>query len=119
MRSLRPEEVNNKHTYTWVKCNDDAKSKYWRNKYLKEFGGRFVNKGKEFIWEKNLVEVPKKEEKEKQAKIIVTKPDGTEDVVENFTKYCRDNQLTRSALYEVITGKRSQHKGYKARREHE
>ncbi len=111
-RSLRQEEVNKRHSYTWTRCNDDAKSKVWRERYMTEFGGNFTKIGRYFEWKPVL-----KAKEPTNRKIIVIKPDGTEDLVQNFTKYCRDNDLSKSAMYEVMSGKRSQHKGFRATRE--
>ena len=116
MIELRKEDVNKNNTYTWVKINDDGKSAMWRRQFLEEFGGAFDKNGKYFFWAENTKEAPKKEEKVVIRKLIVTKPDGTEDIVENFTKYCRDNNLNKSAMYAVLSGNRSHHKGHKIRK---
>ena len=111
---MRVDEVNQKHSYTWTKINDDGMCKYWKDQFLKEFGGEFVPEGKFLLWkrEKEIVKPTKR-------KIFVINSDGEEVEVENFAKYCRDNDLSKSAMYETMSGKRSQHKGFKAVRKQE
>ena len=46
---------------------------------------------------------------------VVTAPDGTEVVVFNLHKFCRDNGLNSPSMSDIIAGRRKQHKGYKAR----
>ena len=113
---MKKEDVNKKHTFTWTKINDDGKSKMWQERFLKEFGGTFNQEGIYFFWKETTTEAPKKEETADVRKFIVIKPDGTEDEVENFTKYCRDNNLNKSAMYAVLAGNRSHHKGHKIRK---
>ena len=114
MRSLRINEVNQKHSYTWTKINDDAAQKHWREEFLNEFGGEFVKDGNNMRWQlKKLAIEPVKR------KIIVRNPEGIAVQIENFAKYCRENNLSKSAMYEVLSGKRSQHKGFRAVTEQE
>ena len=47
---------------------------------------------------------------------LVTAPDNTEVVVKGITQFCRDNNLTPSAMVAVAKGRRSHHKGYKCSR---
>lgn len=101
---LKKEEVNRKHSFTWTRINDDSKKKMWKIKFLEQFGGEFVKDGKYLTWV----------EKVEPRKILVTKPDGTVDEVINFSKYCRDHELNKSAMYEVLKGSRKQHKGFRA-----
>lgn len=114
MRSLRKDEVNKRHSYTWVKINDDAMSSHWKKEFLNEFGGEFIQDGKNLRWQtKNIAKEPAKR------KIIVRNPEGSAVQIENFAKYCRENNLSKSAMYEVLSGKRSQHKGFRAVTEQE
>ncbi len=41
---------------------------------------------------------------------------GIEEEVEDLTLYCKERGLTRSKMYEVASGARKQHKGYKCRK---
>ena len=33
---MRVDEVNQKHSYTWTKINDDGMCKHWKDQLLKE-----------------------------------------------------------------------------------
>ncbi len=112
---LKKEEVNKVNSKTWVKMNDDSKKIMWRKKFLEEFGGKFEGK----LWIETVKEVENKPEVKETRKILVINPDGMVDEVENFTKYCRERELSRSAMYEVMKGLRKQHKGYRAEKENE
>jgi len=47
---------------------------------------------------------------------IITDPEGNETSVENFSKFCRDHGLNKSAMYEVARGNRKHHKQYTCRK---
>jgi hypothetical protein len=47
---------------------------------------------------------------------LVTTPDSTEVVVKGITQFCRDNNLSPSAMVAVAKGRRPHHKGYKCSR---
>jgi hypothetical protein len=104
---MKKEDVNKKHTTTWEKLNNNSKSHKWRKIFLDHFGGEFKKQGRCVVWEESA---PTEEPATRIISII--NPDGQEDLVENFSKYCRDRQLNRAAMYEVLKGKRSQYKGY-------
>ena len=115
MPRLKREEVNKKYSYTWVKMNDDAASKMFRDQFISQFGGEFEGE----LWKESVKEPKAKPEVKETRKILVINPDGEVDIVENFTKYCRERELSRSAMYEVMKGLRKQHKGYRAKKENE
>jgi hypothetical protein len=105
MKKLRLEEVNKRNSLTWTACNDDSRSGIWRKLFLESFGGKFTREGRYWIWDENKKqEVPRKcwifSKENKEVRII------------NFLEYCKDNNLSRSAMYEVMNGKRRQYKGY-------
>lgn len=102
MARLLKQEVNIRNSFTWTKINDDARSSYWRNLFVNEHGGLFTSENGKFVWAKT----------EEIRKILVTKPDGTLDEVTNFAKYCREHDLNKGAMYEVIKGSRNHHKGF-------
>lgn len=102
MYKLVKDDVNKKHSYTWTKLNDDARYDLFRKEFIAEFGGEFDTKG---VWTEKKVEV--------ERTFLIQTPDGMIDEVHNFAKYCRDRELNRSAMYEVLKGKRKQHKGYR------
>jgi len=112
---LKKEDVNRVNSRTWIKMNDDSKKIMWRKKFLDEFGGKFEGK----LWKETVITPEFKPEVKETRKILVINPDGRVDQVENFTKYCRERELSRSAMYEVMKGLRKQHKGYRAEKENE
>jgi|TARA_R110001583_G_scaffold20915_8_gene79771 hypothetical protein len=110
---MKKEEVNKKNTNTWRRMNDDSKKFNWRRKFIEKFGGSFKQISRLFVeWQEDT---PKTEESPKERIISLINPQGDVVEIENFTKYCRENDLSRSALYEVLRGKRKQHKGYTAK----
>lgn len=103
---LKFEDVNKKYSQTWIKCNDDSKSKYFRNKFIEQFGGEFVKEGRDYRWKKI-------EPVSLRRKFVFEGPDGTMHFVENVYDFCKRNDLNRSPMYEMIAGKRKQYKKYK------
>lgn len=47
---------------------------------------------------------------------IVTHPDGTKENVYNLSKFCRNNGLNKSGLFDVLSGKYKNYKGFTAER---
>jgi group I intron endonuclease len=47
---------------------------------------------------------------------IVTHPNNTEEVVFNLNKFCREHNLSNGNMMNVVSGRQTQHKGYKVRR---
>ena len=97
--------VNQRNTRTWVKMNEDAASERNRNTFCKRYGGEFSKIGNYFQWEEL--------QKEPEKRIMVFEREGEVFEVTNVMEFCRDHNLTKSALYEVISGKRKQHKKFK------
>ena len=44
---------------------------------------------------------------------LIEKPDGKVELIENLTKYCRENNLRRSTMQATLVGTTLSHKGYK------
>jgi hypothetical protein len=110
---LNKDDVNKRNTFTWTKINDDARKNHFKEEFLKKFGGTFVAQNDGLvIWKQHM-----SEEKPPVRIISLINPKGEVVEVQNFTKYCRDNDLSRSAMYEVLKGKRNQHKGFTAKGE--
>ena len=107
MYRLRKEDVNKRHSFTWTKMNDDAKYMRFRSEFIAEFGGQFDLQG---VWTETVAQ---SEPEEVERTFLIINPDGEVDEVHNFAKYCRVRELNRSAMYEVLKGKRKQHKGYR------
>jgi hypothetical protein len=115
MPRLQREDVNKKNTYTWEKVNNDSRKTVWRREFVSKYGGKFEGE----LWKETITKPESKSEVKETRKILVINPDGNVDEVENFTKYCRERELSRSAMYEVMKGLRKQHKGYRAKKENE
>lgn len=118
-------DVNRKGSFTWVKMNDDAQSNYFRNVFLQKHGGQFVKNGRTWEWQPRPEEIiildpaisrpanPIKEEPKEPVKTwIFHDKDGNVVKTQNIQEFCKEHQLTRSSLYEVISGKRKHHKGF-------
>lgn len=119
---MKKEYVNLVNTHEWVKCNDDAQSELWREKFINMNGGEFKKNGRYWQWMEieEKVEVEEKPEKIKVANqkqlYIFTKPDGSEVITDNLSKFCRENKLNKSTVYLVMNGKRNHHKHFKCRK---
>ena len=119
--ALSLNDVNNKGSFTWVRCNDDSKSPYFRNLFCQKYGGSFSRNGRYYQWspsaneilvEPTLIEEIKVEDTGPKKTWIFKDPEGNIVKTTNVQTFCKDKNLTRSSLYEVISGKRSTHKGY-------
>lgn len=116
-------DVNRKNSFTWTKCNDDARSIYWRNLFISQHGGTFTQRGRYWEWNPNqeqlivlepsIVSPASPPEPQEPCKTWCFK-DSNNNIVKtkNIQEFCKVHKLTRSSLYEVITGKRKQHKGF-------
>jgi len=105
MKRLLPEEVNKRNSITWTACNDDSRAAIWRNVFVEKFGGSFSRERTGWTWkEDKKQEIPRK--------CWIFSKDNKEIRITHFSDYCKDNNLSRSAMYEVMNGKRKQHKGY-------
>ena len=115
-------DVNRRRSFTWTKCNDDAKSGLFRNMFIEKFGGEFIRNGREWEWtptkeqiislEPSIAEPPPQEPQEPTKTWVFKNTEGEIIKTKNIQEFCRDNALTRSSLYEVISGKRKHHKGF-------
>lgn len=108
MIRLKLEDVNKRYSQTWVKCNDDAKSNFFRTKFIEQFGGEFIKENREYKWQKKIPVIIST-----RRKIIFSDPEGKIHFVENVYDFCLKNNLKRSAMYDLISGKRKQYKKYK------
>lgn len=110
---LIKDQINRVNTPTWVACNDDARSQIWRNQFITDFGGEFIKNGRHWRWQEIQIR-----EKQKIIKIIpntkffVFSKEGSDVKVHNMTDFCRKNNYSRAAMYEVINGKRKSYKGH-------
>lgn len=99
--------INRINTKEWVKANSMQNSHKYRDAFVKKYGGVFERIGAAWVWnDKLLIE-------EKPTKLwIFYKNDGMMCLVENFMDFCRKNDLSKSAMYDVMNGRRKSHKGF-------
>lgn len=107
MIRLKLEDINRKYSQTWVKCNDDSRSAYFRKQFIQQFGGEFIVDGRELKWR----EIPKPTVVRR--KFIFEDPEGRIHFVDNMYDFCKKRDLNRAPMYEMIAGKRKQYKKYK------
>ena len=121
--ALSLNDVNRRNSFTWIKCNDDAKSGFFRQQFINRFGGEFLKVGRSWEWsptkeqiivlEASISNPPQSNEPVEPSKTWLFKnKDGDIIKTKNVQEFCKQNALTRSSLYEVISGKRKQHKGF-------
>jgi len=97
--------VNRRNSVTWTACNDDSRSNIWRKLFIDYYGGKFVRVGRYWKWDEN-----KKDETPRKCWIF--SKENKEIRITHFSDYCKENNLSRAAMYEVMNGKRKQYKGY-------
>lgn len=128
------DHVNKRNTRTWIRLNEDAKSGMFREKFIQQFGGKFVKEGRYWKWleldfEKMFLQeieekvkefkIPEPVIKVERGKSFVFTKNGEEVYVKNLLEFCMDNKLVRGAMYDLMSGKRKTYKGYKFLRKEE
>jgi len=128
------DHVNKRNSRTWIRLNEDAKSGMFRNKFIQQFGGKFVKEGRYWKWleldfekiflqeiEEKIKEfkIPEPVIKVERGKSFVFTKNGEEVYVKNLLEFCMDNKLVRGAMYDLMSGKRKTYKGYKFLRKEE
>jgi hypothetical protein len=112
MRPFDIRNINTLNTYEWSRCNNDSKCHFWRTWVCQEYGGEFVparvGKSSNWLW--------KSPPEEEMAKWVFYNPEGEKIKVSNFIGFCKKNNLDDARMYDTYTGKRKQHKGWKATR---
>ena len=108
---MNKDMVNRKNSRTWVKMNEDSKSNIWRDKFVAEHGGEFIKNGRFWEWQTIYSNVSK-EVREEKALYEFKDEGGNIYLVDNLMKFCRQNDLNKSAIYKVMSGERSHHKGF-------
>ena len=103
--------INCRNTRDWIKCNDDSKAHIWRDSFVKEHGGQFTQEGRNWKWEETKI-IEDSRIKQERKEFIFINSDGVEFLTDNFTKFCRNNDLNKSAMYKVMSGERTHHKGF-------
>jgi hypothetical protein len=112
-RMLNKDDVNKMNTRTWVKLNEDSKKNHYQKMFLDKYGGCFKKVNRGLIWEE-VVNEPQKKEKSVYRLFF---PNDEEELVDNLAKFCRENNLNKSALYAILRGERKQHKGFRIQKE--
>jgi hypothetical protein len=111
-------DVNIRGSFTWIKCNDDAKSGMFRDLFVNKHGGKFERKNKYWEWSPihtEIINIDSSQPKETEKEIknwIFKNTEGKEYKTQNILEFCKEHDLTRSSVYEVISGKRKHHKGF-------
>jgi len=128
------DHVNKRNSRTWIRLNEDAKSGMFRDKFIQQFGGKFVKEGRYWKWleldfEKMFLQeieekvkefkIPEPVIKVERGKSFVFTKNGEEVYVKNLLEFCMDNKLVRGAMYDLMSGKRKTYKGYKFLRKEE
>ena len=101
---LVKEDVNKVNTPTWVRVNEDAQKQIYRKMFIEQFGGKFSQNGRMLKWQPIEITTDK---------YVVLNPEEKIELVEVFSKFCRERQLNKAAMYGTLRGDRKQHKGYK------
>ena len=110
---MNKDSINKRNSRDWIKCNDDAKSHIHREKFIKGHGGEFVKSGRFWTWQNIHSNEELHDETEKEiTKYELQDKEGNTYIVDNLAKFCRQNELNKSAIYKVINGERSHHKGF-------
>jgi len=114
-------DVNKMYSFTWVRCNDDTRSGFWRSQFINRYGGQFIKSGRYWEWSPNgdqiitfepsISKSPKPVDLGPSKTWIFKNENGDILKTKNIQEFCKENNLTRSSLYEVISGKRNNHKG--------
>lgn len=112
-------DVNRKGTVTWTRCNDNSKSSTFRDLFVSKHGGSFTRIGKYWEWSPSQSQIinidPNPSPSIEQPNVktwIFKKENGDVYKTTNLQEFCKQNNLTRSSVYEVISGNRRHHKGF-------
>lgn len=106
---LKQSDINRQNSPTWIACNDDSRSGYWRSVFTSQYGGEFTKNFRYWSW--------KETESYIAPKFWVFAFQGKEVKTFNLYEFCKEKSLTRSAMYDLMHGRRPQHKGYTFLRE--
>jgi hypothetical protein len=112
MNFLQCDKINVKNSRTWIACNDNSRSEYFRAEFIKKFGGKFIKKGDTYFWKKRKSKKrPKKVKTEPQTVYLFSDIAGNTLEITSIKTYCKQNNMSNGALFDVVNGKRKSYKG--------
>jgi hypothetical protein len=100
------EEVNRRGSKLWVEMNDNSRSKFCRDNFVKTYGGFFKFQRQNWIWIS-----PAKEYNGYWLKNINT---NEKVFFENMGEFAKNNGMTSVKICELLNGKRKTYKGWTA-----
>jgi|APFre7841882793_1041355.scaffolds.fasta_scaffold00047_41 hypothetical protein len=120
--NLYKNDVNRKGSASWLLCNDNSRSSWFREQVIQKFGGIFNKNGRYWEWVENIPHT--------SSIVITTEPPvpaledskktwtfGDEQnkyyTTENLTEFAKEYKLSRQKLYDMMKGERKSHKGFK------
>lgn len=103
------DHVNKQNSPTWVRMNEDSRKELYKKEFLSQYGGKFQNYGRHGYvkWE------PQIDYSIHSDKYVVETPDNQVEIIEVFSRFCKENDLNKAAMYGTLKGVRNHHKGYK------
>lgn len=111
MKHFNHKDVNEVNSATWTACNNDSRSKINRHNFISTFGGEFISSGRYFKWQSipilEPVYVPRR-------LLKFMSPDNVVVEIDHMTEYCKEHNLNKAAMYQVLQGTRKIHKGFTA-----
>jgi len=105
---MNKDMVNKRNSRTWVKMNDDSRASTNRDNFVSEHGGKFVKNGRFWEWQNIHSSV----NEDLKPLYEFKDENGVTYLVSNLMKFCRQNELNKSAIYKVMNGERKHHKGF-------
>lgn len=119
LNTLNLDKVNVRCSREWVLFNGNSHEKKNRQALIDKYGGHWEQnkRNKEWIWHPRAVTIVNfPEAKKPRPQFEFTHKDGKIIITDNFTGFCRENNVNASAMHEVLSGKRKQFKGYTVKR---
>ena len=111
--NMNLDNVNKRNTREWALFNDNSKGAVNRNKFVEKHGGFFLRQGSQWLWNSmKRTEIVFSHRKTARKLFLFTDKEGVKYISDNFVGFCRDHNLTKSAMHDVLVGKRKQHKGF-------
>jgi hypothetical protein len=97
--------------------NENGRAESNRKNLVLKYGGSWERRGNLWFWnEKMNKTIVFTDSKVQRQLYLFTNKDGVSYLTDNFVRFCRENELTKSAMGDILTGKRKQHKGFTVKR---